>query len=231
MDLFLLQTCSKPAVYLLVDSSPQGGKNLLNSEYDLIAADNVLEFLDERDALLEQGQSMIYHHFNIPVVLGSNHSTLIHEFVALQHAVFMEAGSSAVLANWNKHVVSTTTDRGTEKAFVRVPAVTFRTAFPFFLPEDSLQFEVDAGEALQAGQAQPDRMGPHAPASVTPEDLLCMDGALHVAGPMHALGNANKNLSCHAELRRILVSVVECLGSLLAWAALQVSVFAQVPHS
>ena len=209
----------QPAVYLLVDSSPQGGKNLLNSEYDLIAADNMLrlgdvflairetlqvlhaggmsgseeqEFLDEHDALLEQGQSMIYHHFNIPVVLGSNHSTLLHEFVALQHAVFMEAGSSAVLANWNKHVVSTTTDRGTEKAFVRVPAMTFRTAFPFFLPEDSLQFEVDAGEAPQVGQAQPDRMGPHAPASVTPEDLLCMDGALDVAGPMHALGNASK---------------------------------------
>ena len=82
-----------------MDSSPQGGKNLLNSEYDLIAADNMLrlgdvflairetlqvlhagdmsgseeqEFLDEQDALLEQGQSMIYHHFNIPVVLAQD---------------------------------------------------------------------------------------------------------------------------------------------------------------
>ena len=36
----------QPAVYLLVDSSLQGGKNALNSEYDLIAADNMLRLGD-----------------------------------------------------------------------------------------------------------------------------------------------------------------------------------------
>ena len=32
----------QPSVYLLVDSSPQGAKNLLNSEYNLITAADVL---------------------------------------------------------------------------------------------------------------------------------------------------------------------------------------------
>ena len=210
-----------PAVYLLVDSSPQGGKNLLNSEYDVIAADDLLklgdvflevcalvgilrgnsegmrasdvqQFLDEHDALLEQARGMIRHHCNIPVVLGSKHSTVLHEFVALEHAIFMETGSSAVLSNFNKCVVSTTTDRGTEKSLVRVPPMQFQVAFPFFLPEEQLQFEVDAGGAEPAPEGHAERLGPQAPASVSPDDLLCLSDALDVAGPMHALSNASR---------------------------------------
>ena len=209
----------QPSVYLLVDSSPQGGKNLLNSEYDLITAADVLPlgdvfgeilelvrvlqtedlegpelqgFLGEHEAKLEQARSMIQHHCNIPVVLGSNHATLLHEYIALQHSLFMECGSSGTLANMNTCVVSVTTDRGTEKALVRVPPLRFDAAFPFFLPSEELRFEIDAGEQAGDPPEQPNRVGPHPEAVVDPGDLLSLQAAVDIAGPLHALGNASK---------------------------------------
>ena len=133
-------------VYLFSDS--QGGRNLLNSEYHMVLAQDFFKlhqvfcaiqqtlralgddsltddelkkgFLEGHGTLVATGEKLIKHHANIPVVLGSGHATLIHEFVALQHAVFMETGCSSTLAIWNQCVASTAADRGVEKGLNKV---------------------------------------------------------------------------------------------------------------
>ena len=81
--------------------------------------------------MLERAKRLMRHHANIPVALGSGCATLLHEFVALQRSIFMEAGSTKVLTAFNAAVVAITTDRGVEKGLVHVPSVNFGAVFPF----------------------------------------------------------------------------------------------------
>ena len=233
------------AVYLLADSSPQGGRNLLNSEYDYIAAIHLLplaksffrlqkvvanihdveaatalagqasassndfaagaytlqEYLQEEEDLLGSCSELVRHHSNIPVCLGSLEAQTFQEFVALQHAVLMEVGSSTTLALWNESVVSITTDRGTEKGFVNVAGVDFATAFPHFLSNMPLRdFQADDGagegpnpDVMQA-LAIADDNGDIGLVSFEPGASLTLESALDVAGVQHALSNASKAL-------------------------------------
>ena len=233
IDMWHMWSTDMPAVYLLADSSPQGGRNLLNSEYHMVLAQDLFKlhqvffaiqetlralgddsltddelkgFLEEHDTLVATGEKLIKHHANIPVVLGSGHATLIHEFVALQHAVFMETGCSSTLATWNQCVVSTTTDRGVEKGLNKVGPLSFSQAFPYFLGSQDpaqpagdmdLDFEVDVGgvaEIAQRGQeADPQRNEPmHPHARIQGDVKLHLNKALDVAGAMHSLHNISK---------------------------------------
>ncbi|CAE7588977.1 unnamed protein product [Symbiodinium sp. KB8] len=217
-----------PAVYLLADSSPQGGKNLLNSEYSMVLAKDILElariavdiretlqalsrddlqehelknFLEEHDALLEAGCKLFRHHANIPVVLGSGHAGLVHEFVALQHAVFMETGCSRTLASWNRCVVSITTDRGVEKGLNKMQPLSFGQAFPHFKgsrnPEGpgniDLEFEEDGGR-VEPGPPLVPAVGArdnmlHDRARIDEGVSLHLLHSLDVGGAMHSLHN------------------------------------------
>lgn len=216
----------RPALYLMLDSSPQGGKNILNSEYDFVSGSDLLplqhvwnqlvadlpamsrlDTLSQADAraLLDQQRDcvakaagMVKHHCNIPVALGSGCATVIHEYVALQHQFFMEAGSTEVLCALNASVVSTTTDRGVEKGMVNVPQVAFGAIFPYFTSQDELGFDVDFG----ADSFQPARVSvpEHVPAVYNTPPLidanqtLSLQHVLDVGGAMHALSNISKGM-------------------------------------
>ena len=230
-DIMGLDISQMPGVYLLADRSPQGGKNLLNSEYHMIKAGDfprlhdlrckimdvllllqdegrlqglqLQEVLEEHDTLLDSASKLVTHHSNIPVVLGSGHATLLHEFIALEHAVFMETGSSATLASWNRCVVSVTTDRDVEKGLNQVQSMSFREAFPYFTvqaPAEAnidMEFEADGGIVL----LQPDaREGPanmqliHGNAEIEGDTQLSLAGAVDIGGAMHGLRNISRGL-------------------------------------
>ena len=147
------------AMYWLVDSSPQGGRNWLMMEYWSIKAENVLpaffkarelqhmhvsrrhqpfadddgeemeRFLECQNVLVEDLCQLVFHHHVPPVGLGYGQASAHHEASALAHAVYLESGSSAVMQDVGRAVVTFTTDKGWPSSLSQTQTTSL-TCFP-----------------------------------------------------------------------------------------------------
>ena len=179
------------AAWLLADSSPQAGVNWLCSEMwlmrsaDLEAACSQYRGLvlaaraaDVRqiatDAEIERMEwiaSALTHHHVIPVGLGSGRSSVPYEVHALYHAWFFDMGAPELMARVGSCIVSTTTDRGTERSLTVAPAAPFSELLPFFC---DFVFDGDDGPDFQT--------------------MLSMQSGISISGGLHLTNSIAKTM-------------------------------------
>ena len=181
--------------WMMVDSSPQGGRDyelvVLCKAYldDLQHALDLVDvmknksrtrhtyeddeaFILEQEALQRDIRQTLVMERPPPVVLGSGRTSLPDKFAATAHALFLETGSSGNLAALASEVVSCTSDLGTEFNIVRVRGARVRDLLPW-LPEESQRHEDDWPE---------------------PEQFVHFENALAMPGILHILHNAAKRM-------------------------------------
>ena len=187
-----------PALFFLLDSSPQGNVNWLMIEYFFIPADSLqsvcinawrlqqlghLRFEDDLDedrvaeerALVETLQAVIQHHVLPPVGLGSGRADLQHELHAFLHALFLETGDFQVMRSLGLQTTAVVTDKGTEAGVQRAPSVSLR-AFLSFAQGDPFMSDGDAAEGL-------------------PDDTFDLKGSLGIHGLQHFINNCTKGIA------------------------------------
>ena len=182
------------ARWLMVDSSPQGGRDyeLLVMSYAsvsdlpiLVSLADVMnnmcvdrpselddEFISSQEQLQRQIQELLVMERPPPVVLGSGRTSLPDKFAATMHALFLETGSSKDLRTLTSEVVSSTSDLGTEFNIVRVRGAR---------PSDLLPWIVE--EVLEREDDWP-----------VEEKLIHFSNALAIPGILHVLHNAAKRM-------------------------------------
>ena len=180
--------------WMMVDSSPQGGRDyeLIVMSRALVAdlphALSLLEIMhnmcldrencdpEEFQAEQERLQCEIRHMLALerppPVVLGSGRTSLPDKFAATAHALYLETGSITDLALLAEEVASCTSDLGTEFNIVRVAGARPLELLPW----------------LQTEHAQHEDEWPEE------EQLLKFGNALAVPGILHILHNAAKRM-------------------------------------
>ena len=181
--------------WMMVDSSPQGGRDyelvVLCKAYleDLQHALDIVDvmknnssirhsyedyeaFIMEQEALQRDIRQTLVMERPPPVVLGSGRTSLPDKFAATAHALFLETGCSESLAALASEVVSCTSDLGTEFNIVRVRGARVRDLLPW-LPEESQRHEDEWPE---------------------PEQFVHFENALAMPGILHILHNAAKRM-------------------------------------
>ena len=181
--------------WMMVDSSPQGGRDyelvVLGQAYldDLQHALSLMDvmknksleresyeddevFSAEQQELQGTLEQLLVLERPPPVVLGSGRTSLPDKFSATAHALFLETGSSDCLTRLTSEIVSCTSDLGTEFNIVRVEGAKLSELFPWF-SED-----MDMAEGNWP----------------TPEPLLQFQNALAIPGALHVLHNAAKRM-------------------------------------
>ena len=169
------QACrhSAPALFFLLDSSPQGNVNWLMIEYVLVEA-NMLETLctsawrlraigrvkwdddpdedrvSEEKSLVEQLQSAIQRHTLPPVGLGSGRSDLQHEYHAFLHSMFLETGDFRLMRLMAQCTTAIASDKGTEAGLQRAAPIELRS-FLSFLQGTSVMSDGDEDFQLEDG--------------------------------------------------------------------------------
>ena len=116
-------------------------------------------------------------HTMIPVALGLRSSSLAHKVAALFHALLMETGSLEGIREYCKHVVSITTDLGTEVGIGDMHAIDIAD----FIPDWLLPVEVEADGAED--ETPPDRNG------VTWDAAWLLQRAIQIPGMLHIVSN------------------------------------------
>ena len=193
------------AVYWLVDSSPQGGRNWLMMEYWKLQAEHVLptfflahellhlhadrrkqdvqedseqmlQLLDRESEIFDSIASALSHHHVPPVGLGSGQASAHHEAAALAHAHFLESGSTEVMIGMAESVVSFTTEKGTERLLESMPPTPMKMLLGHFCPE----FAEDLGCNEVAPEAEPTSNGLDPFVNFNFPFALCLSGGLHV---------------------------------------------------
>ena len=145
---------ANPAMFFLLDSSPQGNVNWLMIEYFFVAATSLksvcakawrlhklgrVKWEDDPDedrvaeecALIESLRQELQHHVLPPVGLGSGRSDLQHELHAFLHSLFLETGDFKLLRSVAQQTTALVTDKGTEAGVQTAPRVRLRDFLPF----------------------------------------------------------------------------------------------------
>ena len=129
----------------------------------------------------------------------------------------------------HEHMRSKSTDRGAEKALVRVPPLRFDAAFPFFLPSEELRFEIDAGEQAGDPPEQPNRVGPHPEAVVDPGDLFIFADSCRYCRPTACVGECKQGICLHhAQLCQLVLPSIQCAHTVPPCPILQRVVYPRV---
>ncbi|CAE6973107.1 unnamed protein product [Symbiodinium sp. KB8] len=125
----------KPALFFLLDSSPQGNVNWLMIEYFLVEGNKLQglcadawrlhklgrvrwqddpdeERVAEERGLVERLTSVVQHHVLPPVGLGSGRSSLQYEHHALLHALFLETGNFELMCAVASQTTAIASDKG-----------------------------------------------------------------------------------------------------------------------
>ena len=190
------------AIYFLCDSSPRGGRDWLLSEYWLVSGPNiekVVELQNEIIALrklLAEGseedvdseivasiaersqelQRLMWHHVLIPVALGVGFQGVHQQFVALLHALRVEADCWELVQSFCKSVVGMTTDFGVESYLQQVPRVDANELFYHW--REGTELIDDVPEALPSRGSRPSR-----------DAWISFEQSLPVSGIMHVIHN------------------------------------------
>ena len=156
----------EPALFFLLDSSPQGNVNWLMIEYFLVEGNKLQglcadawrlhklgrvrwqddpdeERVAEERGLVERLTSVLQHHVLPPVGLGSGRSSLQYEHHAFLHALFLETGNFELMCAMGSQTTAIASDKGTEAGIQQAPAVSLRD-FLCFAQGDS--FMADDGD-------------------------------------------------------------------------------------
>ena len=212
------------AMYVMADSSPQGGVNWLMIEYvridhcALMASAKAAAQLTGVASRLTQAEraglpileeeldvemscaTMLWSNLErrpmVPVGLGSGRASMWHELHALYHSFFLECGDPALLAELASSVISMTSDRGTEAGFAQAHPVPFNMFFPHF-QQAHFVFEEDALGLAVEGPVGEDDEADEAPANppVPANDApLSLRSALPTPGCLHIVHNATRNM-------------------------------------
>ena len=208
------------AMYLMADSSPQGGVNWLMIEYSVIQHRDLIvcsmaaselsgaarrltdaqeagvpllqEELDAERSAAEAIFGMLQRHPMVPVGLGSGRSSMWHELHALYHSFFLECGDPALLSELAASIISLTSDRGTEAGFAGAHPVPFNMFFPHY-DQAQLEFQEDGGMGIVAEEAAPAAAVP-VPPPPPPAPSLSMQSALPTPGCLHIVHNATRSM-------------------------------------
>ncbi|CAE7361460.1 unnamed protein product [Symbiodinium sp. CCMP2592] len=125
----------EPALFFLLDSSPQGNVNWLMIEYFLVEGNKLQglcadawrlhklgrvrwqddpdeERVAEERRLVERLTSVVQHHVLPPVGLGSGRSSLQYEHHAFLHALFLETGNFELMCAIGSQTTAIASDKG-----------------------------------------------------------------------------------------------------------------------
>ncbi|CAE7825398.1 SHE10 [Symbiodinium sp. CCMP2456] len=192
-------------LYLWADSSPQGGVDWLlsivsfakqDSLADLVSAASFLQestkhfeaacAIDDKDRMLEIARkrhecgvlvkSTLGLHRQIPMALGSAHTSLEHKVRCMCRKLYAESQSISALRQLLSRVRSMTTDMGTEMSIPDYEAAGLESVLPAFMLEPELLSEEDP---LLHASADAAASSGH----LLPEALL-VPGILHVVNNM-----------------------------------------------
>ena len=177
----------------MVDSSPQGSHDWLNSTITSLAVSQVKsawrlflqiwrdvqihqmlgeELNEKHTEAVEQLDALLIRHRGTPTCLASGRSSLYHKVHAYYHSIRLETVSWEVAALVCRSTVSYTTDFGTESSISSFPEVSVADMFPWMLV-DSIQIEGAPAEDTKQDRA----------------DAMFSHSALQVPGIMHVVHN------------------------------------------
>eukprot|EP00974_Lingulodinium_polyedra_P061370 5921074-Lingulodinium_polyedra.AAC.1 len=83
-----------------------------------------------RQATTSQMGGLVHHHVAVPVCLGLGETGVLQKFVALLHALRLEAPGWATVHRIVNRIVSITTDYGQESILQQAPAMDANRLFP-----------------------------------------------------------------------------------------------------
>ena len=191
-------TDTLPALFFLLDSSPQGNVNWLMIEYFLVEAillqdlckgawglqqlgsvqwedDPDEDRVCEERTLVEQLAGYVQHHILPPVGLGSGRSDLQHELHAFLHALFLETGDFELMRIMAQATTAISTDKGTEAGIQQAPPISLSKFLCF---AQGQQFIPDGGDDIGAEE-------------------LCLDfsSSLGIHALQHFVNNCTKGIA------------------------------------
>jgi hypothetical protein len=219
----LLQDASGVVVYMTVDSSPQAGRDWLQSSMTVLPVSSLLEAFDLAVALCvpppgQQQQDelsimadlerMLRWEPGVPVAIGSGRASAAHKLHALIHSLRLVSASWQDIAQLLRSIRSWTGDMGTESGFARLRTFSILDLFPWACdqtlsgeqegPMDDLEkatFDFQAEDFLPEVAAD---QGPHMQDTAQPaRDPLqaSLFGSLFVPGLLHIIHNATDGLA------------------------------------
>lgn len=216
-----------PAVHAMIDSSPQGGVDYVNTVLYIVPGASKVPWLQAYRGLVrscqrqrnEQGDSdaedlgtdtefmetlrdsMIEHHC-APVGLGAQHGSTLHKAHCLYHQLWLEVGQVCVLGNLCASFASITGDLGVESGVPSLQPRAFSDMFPYLC-----QAAIDADDGLGGGGADAEDV------------MLSVGQSLYIPGGMHIISNATKDVLLAAanfdEIHTGIRSITSFLGDKL----------------
>ena len=209
------------ALFSMVDSSPQGGRDwLMHAETNIPSSklpealmlaeslsDLVTKCVEEEDALPELAAAqesladVLSQHLLPPAALGSRHSSADHKFHAFVHGVRLENADWMLTSKHLGSIFAMTTDMGAERQLVG-KEVSVQQFFEYWNPHDRL-----AGNVIRA---QEDLLLEVDPSPVPLSTKQC----LHIPGTFHLLENIQKRIlgtmQTWDEVRPLMESMCHC---------------------
>eukprot|EP00974_Lingulodinium_polyedra_P011030 1061659-Lingulodinium_polyedra.AAC.1 len=155
----LLGSASGDLVLVMVDASPQGGRDWLLSSLTIVKCEDLgavfraklkcirscssgdVEGARSAMAFLE---SSVHARQLIPTAVGSKRSTLAHKMHAFLHAVLLMTRSPTAACSLVRNICAFTTDLGTERLFSRFPKCSWFELFPWCSNPDVGASDTDA---------------------------------------------------------------------------------------
>ena len=162
---------SNPALFFLLDSSPQGNVNWLMIEYFLVEGDMLAALcvkawrlralggidweqdpdedrVSEERSIVQELSNIVQHHVLPPVGLGSGRSSLQHELHAFLHAMFLETGCFSLMCRMAQQTTATASDKGTEAGIQQAPRLSLREFLRFaqgepLIPDGDSEHDVE----------------------------------------------------------------------------------------
>ena len=153
--------------------------------------------------LTEQMHGVLWHHYNVPTVLGLGEMSRTQKLVALIHSLRMELGSWAALKSVVSSVVAFTTDYGTESGLTSIAAVNCNELFPHWSEN-----QIGDDDAWDPAGAQPGNAA-----------LVSFCNALPVPGCLHILHNALSDMGPSLPGWAEWLSKAKCVASYLSHGA------------
>ena len=129
-------------------------------------------------ALIENMESLIWHHHLIPTALGTKRASLIRKLHCMFHALYMEVGASDLLGRFLRMIEVVTSDQGVERLASRTVPLPFKSLFPYL--NAGLRFD------------DPDEQQPVDDADDDPSQCDLEVDALEWPGALHILSGALK---------------------------------------
>ncbi len=197
----LLHASVPPVVYILVDSSPQGGRNWELTELQIVRGEDIrraatyarelmthyvdtFEDAEHHDLLCQSLAQLFIRHVAPPAALGTRQSGLPMKLHAMVHSLRLECSSWATCAQLCASVCGICSDMGTEMEVNRVDDIKLDESFWYWEPP--VKFDGD-GVADEPSAVGADVMPDSSPALA-----LSFAGSLYVPGSYHLVDGLSK---------------------------------------